>query len=128
MFDHIGFPVANLAVSSDFYNKALAPLGITMMFHVTPEMTGTDEAHMGYGRERPQFWIGTGVKLQPGMHVAFTADDRQIVDAFYAAAMAAGGTDNGPPGLRPQYQPDYYAAFVRDPDGNNIEVVCHKPA
>ena len=94
---------------------------------VTPEMTGTSDSHVGFGAGRPFFWIGTGGKVSVGTHVAFAAESRKIVDEFYAAAMAAGGRDNGKPGLRPHYHENYYGAFVLDPDGNNIEAVCHSP-
>ena len=77
---------------------------------------------------KPDFWIGQGKPNDPPIHIAFRADSRAIVDAFYAAALAAGGRDNGPPGLRPRYHENYYGAFVRDPDGHNIEAVCHDPA
>jgi catechol 2,3-dioxygenase-like lactoylglutathione lyase family enzyme len=127
MLDHIGFSTPDLQRLRDFYDKALAPLGIRCLMEVTAEMTGGD-AFLGYGKERPQFWIGTGDRHAPGIHIAFAADDRATVDAFYHAALAAGGRDNGPPGLRPHYHPDYYGAFVLDPDGHNIEAVCHRPA
>jgi catechol 2,3-dioxygenase-like lactoylglutathione lyase family enzyme len=126
MFDHVGFPVSDLARSRIFYEKALAPLGISIMMEITKEMTGGDE-HLGFGVNQPQFWIGTGPGLGGAVHVAFAAPDRKTVDAFYAAAIAAGGEDNGAPGLRPHYHPDYYGGFVRDPDGHNIEAVCHRP-
>ena len=125
MLDHIGFMVADLARSRAFYDKALAPLGITVQMEVTAEQTG-GSARLGYGTPgRPRFWIGTGKPLQGPLHVAFTATDRQTVDAFYRAALAAGGTDNGAPGLRPHYHPNYYGAFVLSPDGHNVEAVCH---
>lgn len=127
MLDHIGFAVTNFETSRAFYIKALAPLGITLVMELTREMTG-GSAHAGFGRERPQFWIGDGPARVSGVHVAFSAADRKMVDAFYAAAIAAGGRDNGKPGLRPHYHPNYYGAFVLDPDGNNIEAVCHLPA
>lgn len=127
MFDHIGFSTADLPRLRAFYEKALAPLGIGVRMEVTLEMTGSDDASVGFGRERPQFWLSTGAAHQPGIHIAFAADSRAMVDAFYAAAIAAGGRGNGPPGLRPQYHPDYYGAFVLDPDGHNIEAVTHKP-
>ncbi len=128
MFDHIGYSVSDLAAAKAFYEKALAPLGIKMLWEVTRAMSGSDYAGFGFGKERPQFWIGTGPKHAPGVHVAFTADTRTDVDAFYEAAIAAGGKDNGAPGLRPHYHENYYGAFVLDPDGHNIEAVCHKPA
>lgn len=127
MLDHIGFSVSNMKVSRIFYEMALKPLGIAPVMEVTPEMTGTSESHVGFGAGRPFFWIGTGGKVSAGTHVAFAAENRRIVDEFYAAAMAAGGRDNGKPGLRPHYHENYYGAFVLDPDGNNIEAVCHSP-
>ena len=127
MMDHVGFPVSDFARSKSFYLKALAPLGISLMMEITREMTGADE-HAGFGSDKPDFWIGTGKTALSGVHVAFAAKTRADVDAFYAAALAAGGRDNGAPGLRPHYHKDYYGAFVFDPDGNNIEAVCHFPA
>lgn len=126
MLDHIGFPVSDFARSVAFYDAVLAPLGARRIMEVTAEMTG-GAAHAGYGVQKPDFWIGTGDALKGRLHVAFSAESRAAVDAFYAAAMAAGATDNGPPGLRPHYHPNYYGAFVLDPDGHNIEAVCHRP-
>ena len=126
MLDHVGFPVSDFQAARTFYDAALKPLGVTALVEVTAEQTGGD-THVGYGSEgRPYFWIGDGpgpVSVGP-MHVCFTARTRPMVDAFYAAALAAGGRDNGPPGIRPHYHRDYYAAFVLDPDGRNIEAVC----
>jgi catechol 2,3-dioxygenase-like lactoylglutathione lyase family enzyme len=127
MLDHIGFSVSNMKVSRIFYEKALKPLGITPLMEVTPEMTGTSDSHVGFGAGRPFFWIGTGGKVSVATHVAFATESRKTVDEFYAAAIAAGGKDNGKPGLRPQYHENYYGAYVFDPDGNNIEAVCHAP-
>lgn len=128
MLDHIGLTVADYARSRAFFDAALAPLGIGVMMEVTAEQTG-GHAHCGFGAEmKPFFWFGTGGAATAGVHVAFTAKDRATVDAFYAAAMAAGGRDNGPPGIRAHYHPNYYGAFVFDPDGHNIEAVCHAPA
>lgn len=128
MLDHVGFAVTDYTKSKAFYEEALRPLGIGLLMEVTPEQTGGD-AHAGFGEGRkPYFWISTGAKPKGGQHVAFAAPDRKSVDAFYAAAIATGGRDNGKPGLRPVYHPDYYGAFVLDPDGNNIEAVCHSPA
>jgi catechol 2,3-dioxygenase-like lactoylglutathione lyase family enzyme len=127
ILDHIGFAVSDLAASKAFYEKALAPLGIAPLLEVTAEQTGSGAA-CGFGRERPQFWIGTGAGPKGEVHVAFTAPDRNTVDAFYKAALAAGGRDNGAPGLRPHYHEHYYGAFVLDPDGYNVEAVCHEPA
>jgi len=126
MLDHITFGVADLERAIAFYDKALAPLAITRLFEVTAEETG-GAAFAGYGDTRPFFWIGNGEASKGALHVAFTAPDRATVDAFYQAAMAAGGRDNGPPGIRAHYHPDYYGAFVLDPEGRNIEAVCHAP-
>jgi len=127
MLDHIGFSVSNVDASRAFYEQALKPLGIKVVMEVTPEMTGAEESHFGFGTDRPFFWIGSHKKPSPGMHVAFTAQSRKIVDEFYATAIVAGGKDNGAPGVRPHYHENYYGAFVLDPDGNNIEAVCHSP-
>jgi catechol 2,3-dioxygenase-like lactoylglutathione lyase family enzyme len=128
MLDHIGFAVTDLGRSRAFYEAALAPLGIAVIMEVTAEQTG-DGAHVGFGVARkPFFWIGTGQALGGRLHVAFAAEDRATVDAFHRAAVAAGGSDNGAPGIRALYHPDYYGAFVLDPDGHNVEAVCHRPA
>jgi catechol 2,3-dioxygenase-like lactoylglutathione lyase family enzyme len=128
MIDHIGFPVSDIKRSMDFYTKALAPLGITLIAEVTPEMTGNEGHHAGYGENgRAFFWIDTGKAKKGHMHVAFAAKDRAAVAAFYEAAIKAGGHDNGLPGLRPHYAKDYFGAFVLDPDGHNIEAVCRTP-
>lgn len=126
ILDHIGFPVTDYRRSLQFYTKALAPLGIKLL----KEMKFSDEdddGYAGFGRERPQFWIGTGTALKGRLHVAFAAQGRDEVKAFYEAALAAGGKDNGPPGLRPHYHANYYGGFVFDPDGHNIEAVTHLP-
>jgi catechol 2,3-dioxygenase-like lactoylglutathione lyase family enzyme len=128
MLDHIGFAVSDFARSKAFYEKALAPLGYSVFRELTPEQTGGG-AHVGFWADgKPDFWIGTGTALQGRLHVAFAAKDRATVDAFYQAALAAGGKDNGAPGPRPEYHPSYYGAFVLDPDGHNVEAVCHTPA
>ncbi len=128
MIDHIGFAVSDLARSSAFYEAALAPLGIAEIMRVTPEQTEAGGTAIGYGKDRnPFFWIGDNEAVGQGTHVAFTADSRAQVDAFHKAALAAGGTDHGAPGIRAHYHPDYYAAFVLDPDGTNIEAVSHRP-
>jgi catechol 2,3-dioxygenase-like lactoylglutathione lyase family enzyme len=126
MLDHIGFPVSNLAHSRAFYTAALAPLGIHLLFEIAPETSG-GAAFAGFGAVKPRFWIGTGEALKGQLHVAFAAKDRAAVHAFYEAALAAGGRDNGKPGLRPIYHQSYYAAFIVDPDGHRIEAVCHQP-
>ncbi|MFA5122900.1 VOC family protein [Zavarzinia sp.] len=129
MLDHIGFSVRDIEASRTFYVAALAPLGIAIQMEVTAEQTGAG-AHLGFGTAgKPFFWIGSSAAPLSGtLHVAFAAPDRATVDAFYAAAMAAGGRDNGAPGIRAHYHPNYYGAFVLDPDGHNIEAVCHLPA
>jgi catechol 2,3-dioxygenase-like lactoylglutathione lyase family enzyme len=121
MLDHITLKISNIARSKVFYDATLKPLGITHLY-------GEAESFAGYGvAPKAFFWIGRAPAAITGTHVAFKAPNRAVVDAFYAAAIAAGGTDNGKPGLRPQYHPDYYGAFVLDPDGHNIEAVCHHP-
>ncbi|WP_234188106.1 VOC family protein [Shinella sp. NM-101] len=135
MIDHMGVTVRDLAVARRFYDAALAPLGIAMVMEVTPEESGGYHG-VGYGRPgKPSFWVSSDAHRPAGndapgegIHIAFAADDRAAVDAFHAAAMAHGGRDNGAPGIRPHYHPNYYAAFVLDPDGINVEAVCHKPA
>ena len=127
MLDHVGIPVSDYTRSLAFYTAALAPLGIGLVMDVTPEMTGAGSA-AGFGSNgKPYFWFGDDGKAGQHTHVAFVADSRARVDAFHAAALAAGGRDNGAPGLRPHYHSDYYGAFVLDPDGHNIEAVCHLP-
>lgn len=126
MIDHTGMSVSDIERAISFYDAALAPLGISLMFQVPVEFTGGEKV-VGYGRERPQFWLNGGAKQTPPIHFAFAADNRASVDAFYNAALAAGATDNGAPGIRAHYHPDYYGAFVLDFDGNNIEAVCHTP-
>ena len=127
--DHIGVSVSDFAAAKAFYSTALKPLGITLQMEVTKAETGGAYEGAGFGTAgKPFFWLGSGGgSATPGVHVAFAADDRAEVDAFYQAALAAGGKDNGPPGLRAHYHPTYYGAFVLDADGNNVEAVCHKP-
>jgi len=129
MIDHVGFPVSDYAKSKAFYEKALAPLGYAPIMEVTAEMTESGAAACGFGKNsKPDFWIGGEGGLAGVMHVAIVADSRAAVEAFYKAALAAGAKDNGAPGIRAHYHPNYYGAFVRDPDGHNIEAVCHMPA
>ena len=124
MLDHIGFGVSDYARAKAFYEKALAPLGIGVVMEVTPAQGAEHEA-AGFGKDgKPFFWFAPGDAAR--MHVAFAAQTRAEVDAFHRAAIAAGGKDNGAPGLRPHYHPNYYGAFVLDPDGHNIEAVCHR--
>jgi catechol 2,3-dioxygenase-like lactoylglutathione lyase family enzyme len=120
MFDHVGFPVRDLAVSRTFYVTALAPLGIGVVVD-QPEVVAFGKAG------RAQFWLGGRGAAPSGVHLAFSAANRAEVRAFYDAAIAADGKDNGAPGLRPQYHPNYYGAFVLDPDGHNVEAVCRNP-
>ncbi len=128
MLDHIGLAVADMERAKAFYQAALKPLGLGVVMEVTAEETGGD-AHAGFGEAgKPFFWIGAGARPKGGTHVAFAAQTRAEVDGFYRAALAAGGRDNGAPGVRPHYHANYYGAFVLDPDGNNIEAVCHRPA
>jgi catechol 2,3-dioxygenase-like lactoylglutathione lyase family enzyme len=126
MIDHLGIVVSDFDASLAFYDQALAPLGAKLLMTVPAEYTGGVKVG-GYGRDRPVFWLREGQDTGPGRHVAFTANSRAEVDAFHEAALAAGGRDNGAPGIRAHYHPNYYGAFVIDPDGNNIEAVCHKP-
>jgi catechol 2,3-dioxygenase-like lactoylglutathione lyase family enzyme len=116
MMDHVGLSVSHFERSKSFFERALAPLG----YKCLKEYPGA----AGFGADRPDFWIGQSAKLG-ATHVAFLAADRTIVEKFYTAAIAAGGRDNGKPGIRKEYHPTYYGAFVLDPDGNNIEAVCH---
>lgn len=116
MLDHLGLRTTQFDALLSFYKATLAPLGYKVMM----EYPGA----AGLGRDFPDFWIGADSKGISNIHLAFRVDDRAVVDAFYAAALANGGQDNGPPGLR-DYTPNYYAAFVHDPDGNNLEIVCH---
>jgi catechol 2,3-dioxygenase-like lactoylglutathione lyase family enzyme len=120
VIDHIGVQVGDFERSRAFYERALAPLGY--------EVVMAFERVAGFGvRGKPDFWI---IEEEPGVpiHVAFASPDRPTVDTFYEAALAAGGRDNGPPGIRGHYHEHYYGAFVHDPDGNNVEAVCHSPA
>ncbi|TIR84219.1 MAG: VOC family protein [Mesorhizobium sp.] len=112
MIDHLGISVSDFEKSKAFYDKAMAPLGASLLYMVPEEYTAGAKVG-GYGRDRPVFWLSAGSRAE--------------VDAFHAAALAAGGKDNGGPGLRPHYHPNYYGAFVFDPDGNNVEAVCHDP-
>ena len=126
MFDHVGLGVADFQRATAFYDAALAPLGIGQLHVVPKEFTGGVDV-VGYGRERPMFWIAGQDATRGKLHVAFEARTRAEVDAFHAAALNAGGVDNGAPGLRPHYDKDYYGAFVLDPDGFNVEAVCRTP-
>jgi len=129
MIDHIGFPVSDYARSKAFYTKALAPLGYALVMEVGAEHTESKSPAAGFGADgKPDFWIGGEGGLRGVLHIAIVAKDRAAVDEFHRAAVAAGARDNGAPGLRPHYHKNYYAAFVLDPDGHNVEAVCHAPA
>lgn len=128
MIDHVSIGVTNMMRAKAFYDAVLAPLGMTP---VMPVEIGGRLVGVGYGTpQRPWFWIQLPINGQPasfgnGMHIAFTAETRAAVDGFYLAALEQGGVEDGAPGLRTEYHPSYYAAFVRDPDGSKIEAVCH---
>ena len=120
IIDHIGLVVSDHDKSLNFYRQCLEPLGIRPL--------AEDADWVGFGADgKPEFWFGPGGEAQRPMHIAFTAASRAEVDAFYAAALTAGGSDNGAPGIRAVYHPNYYGAFVIDPDGHNVEAVCHHP-
>ncbi|WP_428241462.1 VOC family protein [Gynuella sp.] len=120
IIDHIGVSISNYQKSKTFYCQCLAPLNIEKVMEV--------QGWCGLGTNgKPEFWFGEGEQPNAPMHIAFTAENRKAVDEFYNAALAAGGKDNGAPGIREIYHPNYYGAFVIDPDGHNIEAVCHKP-
>ncbi|MCP5432968.1 MAG: VOC family protein [Alphaproteobacteria bacterium] len=119
MIDHLGFTVSDYPRAKTFYAAALAPLDYVLVMEFGMAA--------GFGaRGKPDLWFSAGEKTAPPIHIAIRAKDRKTVDAFYAAAIEAGGRDNGPPGIRAHYHPDYYGAFVLDPDGNNLEAVCHE--
>ncbi len=121
--DHLALSVSDYEKLLRFYEQALAPLGVSKMM----SFDNAGGKVSGFGSGQPFFWVGDGGRQGGRLHVAFGTETRAAVDAFHAAALAAGGTDNGPPGVRAHYHPNYYAAFVLDPDGNNIEAVCHGP-
>jgi catechol 2,3-dioxygenase-like lactoylglutathione lyase family enzyme len=122
MLDHVTIGVSDLERSKAFYDKALKAIGIERLYSEGTEF-------FGYGvHKKAFFWIGLKALAKTGVHVAFAVPDRAAVDRFYAAGCGAGGRDNGKPGLRPNYHPYYYGAFVLDPDGHNIEAVCRHPA
>jgi catechol 2,3-dioxygenase-like lactoylglutathione lyase family enzyme len=120
LIDHINLLVSDIERSKRFFQEALSPLGYELLMEHRISGAGFGQAG------KPDFWIKQGV-LSSAIHVAFASPDRATVDAFHDAAIAAGGRDNGPPGLRPEYHSTYYGAYVLDPDGNNIEAVCHRP-
>ena len=123
MFDHVKFGVSDYAASKAFFLKALEPLGVTVVYRVAAEY-GVELSHP---KGKASLCLFQTEEKPAHLHLAFTGENRQQVEAFYRAALEAGGKDNGPPGLRPHYHANYYAAFVIGPDGHNIEVVCHEP-
>ncbi len=127
MIDHTGVVVSHFEKSKQFYSQALATIGYVLLAELPASVTGHADV-AGFGEpSKPDFWISQGQPNCPPVHIAFRVNSRSMVDAFYHAALAAGGRDNGAPGIRAHYHPDYYGAFVLDPDGHNIEAVCHLP-
>jgi catechol 2,3-dioxygenase-like lactoylglutathione lyase family enzyme len=127
MIDHTGLSVRDFDTSKKFYSAALRPIGYELLLEFPAAVTGHADV-AGFGEPpKADFWIACGEPNKPAVHIAFRVQRRALVDAFYNAALAAGGRSNGGPGLRPEYHADYYGAFVLDPDGHNIEVVCHEP-
>jgi len=127
MIDHTGIIASDFAKSRDFYAKALSAIGYELIMALPASVTGHADV-AGFGDPpKPDFWVSSGTPNRPPIHIAFRVANRALVDAFYQAAIAAGGRDNGPPGIRSHYHPDYYGAFILDPDGHNIEAVCHSP-
>jgi catechol 2,3-dioxygenase-like lactoylglutathione lyase family enzyme len=127
MIDHTGVAVSDFETSKAFYRAALQPIGYELLLEFPAEVTGHADV-AGFGEPpKPDFWINRGSPNNPPVHVAFRVRSRALVEAFHAAAVTAGGRSNGAPGLRPHYHASYYGAFVLDPDGHNIEVVCHEP-
>ena len=126
MIDHLSVVVSDYAKSKAFYLQALAPTGHSRLTELRATSTGQESAGFCHA-DGSDFWISQGDAIHPPIHVAFRVSSRAAVDAFYKAAIAAGGRDNGAPGLRPHYHANYYGAFVLDPDGHNIEAVCHEP-
>lgn len=128
MIDHTGIAVSDYAKSKAFYTQTLGAIGYTLLAEFPAAVTGSVDV-AGFGEApKPDFWLHAGTPNKPPIHVAFRVASRAVVDAFHRAGLAAGGADNGAPGLRPHYHPNYYGAFVLDPDGHNIEAVCHDPA
>ncbi|QND51853.1 VOC family protein [Phyllobacterium sp. 628] len=126
MIDHTGVTVSNFEQSKKFYKDALAAIGYELIMEIPASVTGSaDVAGFGEGG-KADFWIASGTPNNPPIHIAFRVNSRAVVDAFHKAALAAGGKDNGQPGLRPHYHPGYYGAFAHDPDNHNIEAVCHE--
>ncbi|MCL2625830.1 MAG: VOC family protein [Cystobacterineae bacterium] len=127
MIDHMSLVVSDINVSEEFYRSTLAAIGYELLVQL-PASASRPAASRGFGEKgKPDFWLREGAPNHPPIHIAFRANSRELVDAFYEAALKAGGRDNGKPGVRPHYHASYYGAFVLDPDGHNIEAVCHQP-
>lgn len=122
MIDHLSLEVSDLKKSGQFYNKVLEPLGYEKFMEAPEDFEG--RLCLGWGDSSSTFWINEGSRNEQQLHIAFKAENRKKVDEFYQAALAAGGRDNGKPGLRLEYGENYYGAFVLDPDGHNVEAVC----
>lgn len=128
MIDHLNLAVSDIDRSRAFYTAALGSIGIVELLNIEPDRTESGGKMVGYGRGvKPFFWILDNKRVGEGTHVAFAVGTRAEVETFYEAALGAGGADNGAPGLRPEYHENYYGAFVLDPDGVNVEAVCHDP-
>lgn len=128
LIDHIEIPATDPEAARRFYEAALAPLGVACVLSIPANRSASETPRHGLGRDGyPCLWLHGGAAVPGGLHIAFAATDRTAVDAFHEAALAAGGRDNGAPGVRTRYHPTYYAAYVLDPDGNNVEVVCQAP-
>ena len=128
MIDHLGVVVRDYATSTAFYRAALAPVGYSKVVDVPGGFDGAGATTGFCHEDGSDVWIRGGEPATSPLHLAFRAPSRAAVDAFHAAALAAGGRDNGAPGLRPKYHANYYGAYVLDPDGHNLEAVCHDPA
>jgi catechol 2,3-dioxygenase-like lactoylglutathione lyase family enzyme len=126
MFDHVSLVVSDYAKSKAFYREALAPTGHARVVELLPGAAGHSESAGFCHVDGSDLWITQGAAVTPAIHIAFRVPKRAAVDAFHQAALAAGGRDNGGPGLRPRYHANYYGAYVLDPDGHNIEAVCHE--
>lgn len=127
MIDHTGVSVRNFEASKKFYVGTLGAIGYELLMELSAAVTGSNDV-AGFGvAPKPDFWIASGEPNVPPIHVAFRVANRGMVDAFHQAGLAAGGRDNGSPGVRAHYHPNYYGAFVLDLDGHNVEAVCHEP-
>lgn len=128
LIDHLNIAVPDLASATEFYDRALAPLGIVRFLNIPAHGEQLAMSGFGWPDRKPFFWLLAPGTVGENMHLAFTAETREVVDAFHRAALAAGATELLPPGVHPEYHDDYYGAFVVDPHGINLEAVCHHPA